>query len=454
MKRKLSIILIVCFVILGLAACGKNGNAGETAPAKTAGNADGTDAVNNSTGNDGNAQKAVTLSIAMHVANVKDQEPYMYGIIQKFQEKYPNIKIDLQGADTQEHVKKMKMMAQSDTIPDIFWMLPAPAKEMNKAGLLLDLNEFLKENPEIAASIDSKMVNAYQDGGKQFGLPYQALVTGLWYNKALFDQYGLKVPETYDELLAAVKVFKKNNVVTIAKGAKDTFSTWAFLGMLTRYGFFDKIDNIQAGTEKFENPDFLKLFNKIDELRINGAFPDNVTTLSYFQAVEMFTAGKAAMLDAGVWETKKIESSPIAKTVGFSWGPTFADGAGNQKIAMAVAAAPLVASVKVKEDAAKYDAVTKFFGFFYSQDGAAVMAENEAPPVVKYTGSVDKEKYPVYADVISKLNEPGWDRPAAQPDLVLSEAVANQLNDSIYGVINGIYKPEEALKLIDSKVSK
>lgn len=82
------------------------------------------------------------------------------------------------------------------------------------------------------------------------------------------------------------------------------------------------------------------------------------------------------------------------------------------------------------------------------------MAENEAPPVVKYTGNVDKEKYPVYADVIGKLNEEGWERPAAQPDLVVSEAVANQLNDSIYGVINGIYKPEEALKLIDDKVSK
>jgi raffinose/stachyose/melibiose transport system substrate-binding protein len=82
------------------------------------------------------------------------------------------------------------------------------------------------------------------------------------------------------------------------------------------------------------------------------------------------------------------------------------------------------------------------------------MAENEAPPVVKYTGKVDKEKYPVYAEVINKLNEPGWERPAAQPDLVLSEAAANQLNDSIYGVINGIYKPEEALKLIDEKISK
>jgi raffinose/stachyose/melibiose transport system substrate-binding protein len=448
MKKIVSLALVAAMIMMLLAACSSKGNESENQQAQNS--------QKNQQSNDGKASEdeEITLSIAMHVANVQEQEPYMWGIIQKFQEKYPHIKIDLQGAETPEHVKKMKMMAQSESLPDIFWMLPAPAKEMNEAGLLLDLTDFLKSNSEIASSIDPKMIEGYRQEGKQFGLPYQALVTGLWYNKALFDKYGVKVPETYDELLAATKVFKENNVVTIAKGAKDTFSTWAFLGMLTRYGFFDKVDGITAGTEKFNNPDFLKFFQKIDELRVNGAFPENVSTLSYFQAVEMFIAGKAAMLDAGVWETKRIGESPIAANVGFSWGPTFSDGVGNQKIAMAVAAAPLVASAKVKEDAAKLDAVNKFFGFFYSQEGAAVMAENQAPPVVKYTGEIDKAKFPVYSTVVEQLNLEGWERPLAQPDLVLNEAVANQLNDSIYGVINGIYTPEKALDLIDEKAAQ
>ncbi|MNJ05166.1 hypothetical protein D3C73_1663090 [compost metagenome] len=60
----------------------------------------------------------------------------------------------------------------------------------------------------------------------------------------------------------------------------------------------------------------------------------------------------------------------------------------------------------------------------------------------------------MYAQVISMLNEPGWERPKAQPDLVESEAVADQINDSIYGVINGIYQPEQALELIDQKMKK
>ena len=148
--KKLSIIIISLLVVLSLTGCGKSADGGAKA----------TTDVNS------NTQKPVTLSISMHVANVKDQEPYMYGIVQKFQEKYPNIKVDLQGDDTDTHVKKMKMAAQANELPDIFWMLPAPAKEMNKAGMLLDLTDFIKNNNEIASSMDPKLLQGYQDGGQ------------------------------------------------------------------------------------------------------------------------------------------------------------------------------------------------------------------------------------------------------------------------------------------------
>lgn len=439
MKKGLSGMLSLLMLMTLLAACGSPKNES----AANAGN-----------GNSGEAgESSVTLDIAMHVANVKDQEPAMYKVIEAFQAKYPEIKVHLTGADTNDHIKKMKIQAQTGEMPDIFWMLPAPAKELNQAGLLLDLSEMVKNTPELAA-IDPMMLKNYEDGSKLFGLPYQSLVTGLWYNKALFEQYNVKVPETYEELTEAAKVFKANNVVTIAQGAKDNYSIWAFLGMFTRYGYFDKIDGILAGEEKFNNPDFLRFFEKIAELQKLGAFPENVTTMSYFQAVEMFTSGKAAMLDAGAWETGKLEASPIAGDVGFSWGPTFSDGAGNQKIAMISASAPLVAGAKVKEDPAKYDAVQKFFAFYYSQEGMQIMVDNQLPPITRVETNVDAKAHPVYAELIKAMNEPGWEKPLAQPDLVVSDAIGNTMYDSIYGIINGFYTPEQALDLIDKKVGQ
>jgi raffinose/stachyose/melibiose transport system substrate-binding protein len=55
----------------------------------------------------------------------------------------------------------------------------------------------------------------------------------------------------------------------------------------------------------------------------------------------MFLDGKAAMVDAGAWETARMQSSPIANSVGFWWGPTFANGVGNQRVSMMVPTARL-----------------------------------------------------------------------------------------------------------------
>ncbi|MFB3167589.1 extracellular solute-binding protein [Neobacillus sp. 179-C4.2 HS] len=425
----LSIVLLILFVTIG---CSK-----ET----------------DKTVND-NSQEHIKLDIAIHVANPKGQEPAFYWIVQRFMEKYPDIKIELHGTEQKAHIKKIKMMAQSDSLPDIFWVLPSSAKELAEAGFLLDLKPFLNNHPEMVENLHLNMLDSYSLDGQQFGLPYQSLVTGIWYNKAIFEKNNLKLPETYDGLKSAVQTLHENNIIPIAKGANDPYSVWAFLTMLSRYGYFEKIDSILAGNESFNNEDFLNFYRKIAELRELGAFPKNVATQSYFQAVQMFLNGEAAMLDAGIWETKKIEESSIAGDVGFWWGPTFTDGVGNQKISSIVPAAPLVVNKHVEKDKAKYEAAMKFLGFYFSEEGASIMIENQVAPIMKFDGEIDSDLHPVFANVMNVINDTSWESKQNQPDLIVSEGIANAMYDSIYGVINGIYSPEEAIKIVDSKIAR
>jgi raffinose/stachyose/melibiose transport system substrate-binding protein len=399
------------------------------------------------------ASEEVTIDFAIHVANPEDQEPAFYQTVEKFMEQNPDITINLQGTDQQEHIRNIKMKSQSNALPDIFWMLPASAQELEEAGQLLDLTPFFDNNPKLVEKFHMNMFETYQIDGKQYGMPYQPLVTGFWYNEALFDQYNVDLPETYEDLTEAVKVFKENDVVSIAKGARDPYSIWAFLTMFSRYGYFDKIDDILAGEESFHNDDFLKFYEKIDELRELGAFPANITTQSYFQAVETFMTGEAALLDAGVWETKKIEESELANDVGFWWGPTFDDGVGNQNLSSIVPAAPLVVGKHVEDDQAKYEAVMKFLQFYYSEDGAQIMLDNQVPPMIVFNGQIDEEKHPVFSKVVEQMNRTDWESQPNQPDLVISESIANALYDSIYGVMNGIYSPEEALDVVENRIS-
>ena len=46
---------------------------------------------------------------------------------------------------------------------------------------------------------------------KIYMAPYNYNVMGLWYNKTLFDEKGITLPKTWDELLALTSVAKEND---------------------------------------------------------------------------------------------------------------------------------------------------------------------------------------------------------------------------------------------------
>jgi raffinose/stachyose/melibiose transport system substrate-binding protein len=445
MKRLVSVVLATTIIASVFVGCGSKSST-ETTPNSKA-----------ETTSEASAKPvSTTITLGMHVANTKDQEPVTYNIVQKFMEANPDIKVEIQGNDKDEHVKKMKMAAQSNELPDVFWMDSSVAPELNDAGLLLDLNDFLKTNTDVAKAIPDNMKEASMANGIQYGLPYQALVTGIWYNKEIFKKFGVEEPvngTTYEKLLEAVKTFKKNGIVPISKGAKDTYSVWAFLIAFERYGYFDKIDSILAGKEKFNNPEFLKYFKKLAELGKNGAFPSNAATLTYFQAKEQFTAGKSAMFDSGMWDAGALDGTLGDKT-GFWWGPTFSDTDKKQTVKMKVSSAPLCVSKKVGNDEAKKAAVYKFLAYYFGQDAAKISYEGSIIPATNYQVDLDLSKKPAFAAIVKALNDQSWTSPKAQPDLVLKEAVQAQLYDSMYGTMIGTYKPEEALKKIDDVLSQ
>ncbi|MFF8844231.1 ABC transporter substrate-binding protein [Streptomyces sp. NPDC015127] len=388
------------------------------------------------------------ITLAMHNPNVQQQDPATYELVQAFNAKNPTMKIKIVGRPMEQHQQQMTIAAQSDTLPEVFWIYNALAQTMAKNGDLLDLKPVLAEK-NLDAKFAPHMLSGFRQGDVQYGVPYQALVTGFYYNKSVLDKHGIPVPRTYDDLLAAVKKLKAAGVVPIAQGANNSsFSVWAFLTMLDRFGYEEKYQAILDKKQSYDNPEFLRLYQHIEELAEAGAFPPNMTTQTYTQAVASFTAGQTAFLDSGVWDAAKIQESPIGKHVGFWAGPTFSDGVGNQNLVMNAPSAPLVASAAVKDDPKKYEAVKKFLQFYYSDEGQQILVENAQPPVTTYVPAVDKAKSSVFWAVLEEAAKPEWTSPKAQPDLVVPAETANAMYDSIYGVMSGAMSPKEAVRLV------
>ncbi|GAA1684248.1 ABC transporter substrate-binding protein [Microbacterium lacus] len=388
------------------------------------------------------------ITLSMQNPDVESADPATWAIVEAFEKANPDIEVTVSGEAVAEHLQKLSIAAQSDTLPDIFWVYKSTAEEMQSAGLLLDLAPVLEELDLTDAFPESTVAN-FSAGDVVYGVPYQGLLTGLWVNKKILADNGIEMPKTFDDLLAASETLSAKGITTISNGANQSaFSVWSFLTMLDRFGYEDKVDGLLDGSGQYTNDDFLRLYEHIDELREAGAFPSNVSTQTYQQAVDQFTSGNAAMLDAGVWASSAIQESVVSPDIAFWQGPQFDDGVGEQNIIMNVASAPFAVDHKVADDAAKLAAVEKFLAFYYSDEAQQILVDNGQPPVTTYQAQVDADAQSALKAALDAATADGVTSPQSQPDLLVPTPVANAMYDSIYGVIQGQLTPQAALELV------
>ena len=396
---------------------------------------------------EGNSDDKITISFAEHVADIETQEPHMMKIINAFEEAHPNIKIDITGKEVSEHNNQMTLLAGEDKLPDIFWLEQARAKEFAENGRsarLYDLNSY-----GINDSLLPGLVNCCTVDGNDYGLPSEVMMVGFFYNKQLFEQAGIdSAPTTYEEFTDVVDKLNAAGIVPLTVGAQDNYSIWAFETMLARYGFFEKLDDLLDGSISWDNEDFIHYFEKVEEMRENNTFTPDISNIGYFEAKEQFMGGNAAMFNSGAWDIADFEGSDIASDIGFFWGPTFSDSPYEQQIGIKAAGGVYVVSAKAAEDPQLLEAIMEFWKFYYGEEGTNIIAEEtSALPCSQYNGEIDAGQHPVLATMIEALND-DW-KAVTEPFNSLSSTVAYGYFDATFGVMTGVYTPEEAAQYVE-----
>ncbi len=182
-----------------------------------------------------------------------------------------------------------------------------------------------------------------------------------------------------------------------------------------------------------------------------GAFPENMATIEYFDAKQLFVDGSAAMFGTGQWDCAAFDES-LGDSIGFWWGPKFEDSDAEQEIAMKVPSAPIVVSSKVADDPAVQEAVYAFLAFYYSEDAAGISYEGSIFPATNYSGVAASETQYAMNQMIEALAS-GWAVPEAAPDQTLTPSVQEALYDGLFGVMQGVYTPEQALDNMDAALA-
>jgi raffinose/stachyose/melibiose transport system substrate-binding protein len=216
--------------------------------------------------------------------------------------KHPNVEIQTESYPDQPYQEKLKIYAASNQLPDVFkyWSFSTLLGPLAENGYIMELNE--KDYAGLGflpGSLDSNKYN-----GKLYGLPFSMDYWVLFYNKALFQKYKVKVPTTLDELKAVAKVFNKNKIIPVVTDGKDCWSLClVFENLAWRVdGDFSLGHKAYARKDKFTNPAFVTAAQKIQDLVKAKVFNADLVTSDYGAAENLFGQEKAAMYMMGSWQ--------------------------------------------------------------------------------------------------------------------------------------------------------
>lgn len=121
----------------------------------------------------------------------------------------PDVVIEVQVTSWSEYWTKLEAAAESNTMPDIFWMHTNQILYYSDFGMLADVTDLYDDvDPDYYTEhySDISLSNAMGSDGRLYGVPKDKDNVCLVYNKEMFDAAGVAYPDenwTWDDLVSA-----------------------------------------------------------------------------------------------------------------------------------------------------------------------------------------------------------------------------------------------------------
>jgi arabinogalactan oligomer / maltooligosaccharide transport system substrate-binding protein len=235
----------------------------------------------------------------------KNEGPAFQELIAKFNQTYPNVKINYQSVPFGEAQNKFKTAAAAKSgAPDILRAEVAWVPEFASLGYLysLDGSDLLADESDyVATPLSSNKFN-----GKTYGVPQVTDSLALLYNKKIFSDSGITAaPKTWAEVKAAAATIKAKTGVD---GLFINAGGYFLLPFIYGEGG-DLVDT--AGKKIVVNSDKNVAGIKVaQDLVTSGAAVKPPANDSYGTMMTLFKEQKVAMIINGPWEVNNVKGAP------------------------------------------------------------------------------------------------------------------------------------------------
>lgn len=244
----------------------------------------------------------------------------LHEVVKATEAKVPGLTITLDGVeDKVNRFEKLRAEMAAGNPPEIFDLFGGTdTKDYVKANRLLDLTPILQE---LGLTDKFYSFEEFSVNGKIYGIPMAGYVEGLYYNKKILADHGIKLPQTWDELVAASEKLKAAHITPFAMAAKDSWVINMMINtMWVRTAGEDSIEGFLNGSKRWTDPEVLQAFEDYQSLIQKDYFQDGSLALAYAEQQNTFSSGAAAFMFDGSWANTPLldpEKSAIAQDVGF-----------------------------------------------------------------------------------------------------------------------------------------
>ena len=297
MRRKVVSAMLLLSMMAGLfAGCGSSASestGGNTGTAKE----EGTEASDSSD----DAGDEVTLTVlagqSTTDAGIEDM------IDEALAEKYPEVTLEWECVDWgNDFQPKMQQYMQSG-LPDIMIGKAQDVATYAPLGVLGTIDDTYLDK-----GLDAARENVTIDGST-YGLVYNALYQGVYYNKTMFKENGWEIPKTMDDLQ---KIIDDCNAKGITPFASHMVDTWSIGNVTMQFMMNDVFnhtpdwgDQFRDGKVSFSEDKNMQTAYQYNKLIFDNTFPETFSTEQTDCDAKM-VLGEAAMKVSGSWSIQNF----------------------------------------------------------------------------------------------------------------------------------------------------
>lgn len=381
-------------------------------------------------------------------------------MIDAFEKANPDITIDYTNYNyNPEYLQALSAASASDNLADIVGLQPGSLTQ-TYSDYLIDLSDYAKAEwgDDWTSVYDNVTQSQLQLGNKDgddghYILPIETQDIYVEYNKTLFEQLGLKVPTTYDELVEVSKTLRDNGYAPLFFGGADGWQHVNFLLMCTSQISDTLFDECQNGEKAWTCDEMKQAMTNYKKLFDDGVMQDgSLSSTSYSDGTTLFLAGQAGMMLLGSWWAQEYTSEDVSDAVAnwdydYFYLPALEEGLSDSK-----AIGGVDFGYGITKNCENPDLAWKALVSFATGEGAQEIA-NDMNNHLSYPNIEPDTSAMVERDglqnVVDEFNRSGKDIAAGLVNQRIAEpTIETAIQEAMQGLIGGTYSVDEATQHI------